>query len=247
MAEPAVKMPLYLLYLDAHHLGDDIFLNDLASHFHRAPTGEPSCLIVHGSGEKVERTLESQGLFPERKNGVLDVDTPEQVRLVERAVREKNQDIVATLTDEVVPTVGIQGVDRSLLQLDEDGQVVVSKVGWVEALVKQRVIPVVSALVRHPEEERVREVYAADAAVALADAFGALNPTVVFFTTTGQPNIADAGAQHDTVALDTLSESDCVADEAAVRRVAQAGTEVLLTNLDGLFHEEGPRGTRVVT
>ena len=133
MATPAVKETLYLLYLDRYHLGDEIFINNLAQRMHHAPAGDPLCLIVHGSGEKVERTLESQGFFPERTGGVLDVTEPEQIRLVERAVRETNQKLVATLTDEVVPAVGIQGVDRNLLRLEE-GTVTARKVGWLEAL-----------------------------------------------------------------------------------------------------------------
>jgi acetylglutamate kinase len=245
MAAPAVRTPLYILYLDAHHLGDDIFLNDLAQRFNQSTTGEPPSLILHGSGEKVERTLESQGYFPERKNGVLDVQEPEQVRLVERAVRETNQKLVATLTDEVVPTVGIQGVDRGLLQLDEEGAVTVSRLGWVEALLQQRVLPVVSALVKHPGEGRVREVYAAEAAVALAEAFERFETTVVFFTTSGQSGIADVEGIQDEIALDAIADDGPVPDVAAARDIAQAGVPVLVSHLDGVFDGEAPTGTRV--
>lgn len=244
MARPAVREPLHLIYLDRYHLGDDLFLNDLARRMHRAPAGEPLCLIVHGSGEKVERTLESQGLFPERIGGVLNVTTPDQVRLVERAVRETNQRVVAALTDEVVPAVGIQGVDRSLFQF-EDGTVTARNVGWVEALLKQRVVPVVSALVHNTEEEQVREVAATDAVVALARAFDAVDPVVVFFTTSLQPGLTDATGVRGTVQIDALPEEGALPEPDAVRHVVRAGLSSLITSLDGLFADENPSGTRV--
>jgi isopentenyl phosphate kinase len=244
MATPAVKETLYLLYLDRYHLGDEIFINNLAQRMHRAPAGDPLCLIVHGSGEKVERTLESQGFFPERTGGVLDVTEPEQVRLVERAVRETNQKLVATLTDEVVPAVGIQGIDRNLLQL-EAGTVTAPKVGWVEALLKQRVVPVVSALVHHPEEDRVREVAAAEALVALAQSFDALDPVAVFFATGTQPGLADATGVRNTVDLDALPDDGPLPDPEAVRHIVQEDLPGLITTLEGLFAEDAPSGTRV--
>lgn len=242
MAEPAVRETLYLLYLDRHHLGDDIFMNDLAQRLHQAPPGEPLCLLVHGSGEKVERTLEHQGFFPERTGGVLDVEAPEQVRLVERGMREANRKLVATLTDEVVPAVGIQGVDRNLLQWNA-GVVTAPRVGWVEALVKQRVVPVISALVEHPEDGRVREVSAADAAVALAKAFEVVAPVVVFFTTSSRPGLAGTTEMKEAIPLDALPEKGPLPEPDAVRHVVRAGVPGLLTSLGGLFAENGPSGT----
>lgn len=235
---------LHIVYLDRSHLGDELFLKSLAQHFAEGPSGEPPCLLVHGSGEKVERTLESQGFFPERSGGVLDVTEPDQVRLVERAVRETNQALVAALTDEVVPAVGIQGVDRNLLQREE-GAVVAHKVGWVEALVKQRVVPVVSALVRHPEDGRVREVPTADALIALARSFDAVDPVAVFFTSgSTKAGLADGSGLH-TVTLDALPEEGALPEPEAVRQVGRAGLPSLITSLDGLFASGGPTGTTV--
>ena len=244
MAEPSVKEKLYLVYFDRYHLGDDIFINDLAQRMHQAPPGEPLCLIVHGSGEKVERTLESQGIFPERTGGVLDVEAPEQVRLVERAIRETNQKLVTTLTDEVVPAVGIQGVDRSLLQHGDEG-LSVHRIGWVEALLKQRVVPVISALVHHPDEGRVREAAADDTAVALAQAFETVDPVVVFFTTSSRSGIADATSVREEVALDALPEEGPLPEPDSVRRVVRSGVPGLITNLKGLYAKGGPTGTWV--
>lgn len=234
--------PLYLLYLDRHHLGDDLFLKSLAQHFAEGPSGEPLCLLVHGSGEKVERTLEAQGVFPERTEGVLEVEDEEQRRLVERAVREMNQEIVAALTDEVVSTVGIQGVDRNLLRRDTDGRLQARNVGWIATLLKQRVVPVVSALV---EDEQVEEVWAADVVVALADALSdSFDPVACVLTTTDRAGLSGPGGVRETAALSAVSDDD-VPEPAAVRRVVEAGLPVLVTTLQGLCRDEGPQGTRI--
>jgi len=234
---------LYVVYLDRHHLGDELFLKSLAQHFAEADSGDPPCLLVHGSGEKVERTLEAKGYFPERTEGVLDVDGEEQRRLVERAVRETNQEIVAALTDEVVSTVGIQGVDRNLLGLDENGAVTATNVGWLAALIKQRVVPVVSALVEG--EEGPGELWAADVAVALAEGLSvSFDPVVCALTTGDQPGVVDATGRREEMAADALSD-DVVPDPAAVRRIHEGEVPVLLTNLQGLLGTKGPQGTRI--
>ncbi len=234
---------LYLVYLDRHHLGDSLFLKSLAQHFAEGGSGEPPCILVHGSGEKVERTLESQGYFPERVDGVLDVETEEQRQLVERAVRETNQEIVAALTDEVVSTVGIQGVDRNLLERGEEGTVQATNVGWVTALIRQRVLPVVSALIE--ENGITREVGAADALVALARAFEAsFDPVACALTTTDQAGLMDVSGIREQATVDAVTDDE-VPDPATVRRLHNAGVPVLLTNLQGLLGGDEPEGTKL--
>lgn len=234
---------LYLVYLDRHHLGDSLFLKSLAQHFAEGTSGEPACVLLHGSGEKVERTLEAQGYFPERSEGVLNVESPEQRRLVERAVRETNQEIVAALTDEVVSTVGIQGVDRNLLERDEEGAVRASNVGWITALIKQRVLPVISALVE--DVEATREVSASEAIVALAQAFEeSFDPVVCAFTKTDQAGLMDASGTQAHAPIDSVS-SDEVPNPRALRRLNEAGLSVLVTNLQGLLGGEEPTGTQI--
>ena len=238
---------LYVVSLDRHHLGDDLFLKSLAQHVAEAGAEEgPTCLLVHGSGEKVERTLEAQGYFPDRTDGVLDVESEEQRRLVERAVREVNQEIVATLTDEVVSAVGIQGVDRGLFQRASDEPLQASNAGWVSALLKQHVVPVVSALAEDPDSGDVREVSAVEAVRALSRALDASFDPVACVLTTGEaPGLPDgAGGIEETVGVDAVTEEH-VPDPSAVRRLSEAEIPVLVTSLQGLFTREEAEGTRV--
>ena len=240
---------LYLVYLDREHLGDQLYMQGVAQRFSESPSGEPPCILVHGSGEKVERTLEAEGFFPERSRGVLDVSDESHLALVERAVREVNQEVVALLTDEVVSTVGVQGDSRRLLQRGEEGEVQTGAVGWVEALVKQRVLPVVSALAQDASENAVREIWTADALIALADAFAdAFEPTAVFFTTTDRPGLPapgdDPSAIRETAAPDDVTDQD-VSEPEAVHRVCGAGVPALLTTPQSFFADDGPRGTVV--
>lgn len=237
---------LYLVYLDRHHLGDDLFLKSLAQHLSDAGTEAPTCLLVHGSGEKVERTLEAQGYFPDRSNGVLDVETEDQRRLVERAVREVNQEIVAMLTDEVVSTVGIQGVDRGLFQQSSDETIHASNAGWISALLKQRVVPVVSALVEAPDTETVQEVWPVEAVAALAQALDAsFDPVACLFTTKDRPGLPDGDGNIRAEAPAEAATDGHVPEPSAVRHLVQAEVPVVVTTLQGLLGGPSVEGTRI--
>lgn len=244
-------MDLYIAYLDREHVADRLFMQGLAQALSESPSGEPPALLLHGSGEKVERTLEAEGLFPGRVDGVLDVSEPEHLDLVERAVREVNQEVVGTLTDEVVSTVGIQGDKRSLLRRNEAGELVVGGTGWIAALIKQRVLPVVSALADDAREGRVREVWTAEALTALAEAFAdEFNVCAAFFTKTDRPGLeghAPAGGDRTvSVELQEVEEgalAEALSEEDAARTVVQSGVSVLLTTPVAFAAEDGPRGT----
>lgn len=235
---------LYLVLLDRHHLGDSLFLKSLAQEFADGTPGEPPCVLVHGSGEKVERTLEAKGHFPDRTEGVLEVEGQEQRRLVERAVRETNQDVVAALTDEVVSAVGIQGVDRGLFTWDEVGGVSASNVGWLAALIKQRVVPVVSALV---EERRTgpAEVWAAEAMIALARALeSSFDPVACVLTKTDGRGLTNESGYVAEAGLAAVTEDE-VPDPQAVERLHEAGLPVFITNVGSLLSDGTPEGTRI--
>ncbi|PEN14744.1 acetylglutamate kinase [Longibacter salinarum] len=236
---------LYIIYLDRYHLGDPLFVKKMAKQITQGP--QRDCLIIHGSGEKVERTLEAQGIFPERRRGVLDVDSKEHKRLVERAVREANKEIVGSLTDEVVSTVGIQGTDRGLLRVaqhdgEEGDEVSTGKTGWLEALLKQHVVGVVSSLAKS-DGGGVREVWTADAVTAIASALKeSLDPTVVFLSKTGQAGVRDATGTKEDVAIDDAN--DAIVEPEAARHVVAAGWPAILTSPDGLWSDP-VRATRL--
>ncbi|PSQ77880.1 MAG: acetylglutamate kinase [Bacteroidetes bacterium QH_8_67_23] len=246
--------PLYLLYLDRYHQGDPLFQKELAQRFARTRPGEPPALILHTAGEKLERTLEAEGLFPERDaGGVVQPETPRQAALAERAAREANQEIVALFTEEEVSVVGLQGADRGLLHSgatsseegsedgSQDGSVTAGALGWVEDLVKMRVVPVVSALAEGPE--RAEAVAPDRAALALAEALESFAVTFCF--------LVKGDRLRDPLSADALPGDDVLPEPAVVRRVADAnarrddGGRVVLTDLDGFFADDGPRGAQV--
>jgi acetylglutamate kinase len=134
-------------------------------------------------------------------------------------------------------------VDRNLLGRGADGEVEAQNVGWLTALIKQRVLPVVSALVEKGDGT-TREVDAAAAVAALARAFEAsFDPVACALTTTDQPGLLAAGGVQEEAPIDALGDE--VANPAAVRRLHTAGVPVLVTNLQGLLDGDGPTGTRL--
>ncbi|ARA92950.1 hypothetical protein AWN76_007100 [Rhodothermaceae bacterium RA] len=235
----------YVLYLDAYHLGDPLFLQGLARWVAQAGPQRPSLWLVHGSGERAERLLEAQGLFPERSGGVWAVTRPEERALVERALRETNRTIVATLTDAVVPAVGIHGIDRNLMRRQADGTVVVGRIGWVRDLARQRVVPVLSTLVTDAASGQPGEAAAGAVLRALAEAMRPEAMTAVALLKADTPGIRQEGKTLAEVPAEALAGGDWLPDPAPVEALAAAGVPVLLTNRRGLLAPDGPLGTRV--
>ena len=243
---------LYLLYLDTEHVSDPLFLEELARQFHEHPVGHRRALIVHGSSEKVERTFESDGVFMERENGLLPVETEEQRRLVERDVRETNQSIVASLTDQVVPTVGIQGTDRHLLHRTSDGAIgAANNLGWLDALLKQHVIAVVSTLIPGENDQDIaEEVPLSAATTALASYFASQQIAegqvqVVAFSTGDTPGLTDSDGSVIATLPHTELPDDALPHPELAPRLLEAQIPLLLTNLSGFFQGDRPTGTQI--
>ena len=231
--------PLKILYLDEAHAGDRLFLDSLARTLKDVQRASSRLMIVHGG--------ESQAFM-----------------------RPFNKHLVAQLTDEVVSAVGIQGSDRRLLQINESGEVNVNGRGWLDTLIKQGVVPVISSV---GTAESSPQVLPPDAVIsALAGALSDLRPVVVVFTATNRPGVAatNAGAvkKESGVAAESGSEeeqgapgdpagepaehlpldripNDAYAERDMLRRLADAGLEVILTNLPSLRDGELPEGTRI--
>lgn len=227
---------MYLLYLDRHHQEDLLFVPQLARTLAAAGPRRPRTALVHGSGEYVERMLEGQGRFVERAaGGALVPGDAEEARLVERGVREMNQKLVATLTDELVPAVGVQGADRGLLRHDGDA-VVLGRGGWLCDLAAQGVVPVVSALAQGAAGASEAAPGAALAALAGACSDG----TAVLLARRGADVVPEDGLRRSADA-DALAEA--VPEPDVLRALAARGVPVLVTRVDAFLHESGPRGT----
>lgn len=235
--------PIYLIYLDSYHLDDLLFLPGLARLM--AGQGRPPCLLVHGSGERAERLLEAEGLFPESKDGLVQVRTVAEATLVERAARQVNRQIVGALTEEGVPAVGVQGTDRGLLHKKDDGRVTTGRIDWLMALAEKRAVPVVSALVQDDRAGHACEVHLRAAARPLAHAMYADGVVVVFFTRNNQPGILDGETLARELSLDAVPEASLPEPEA-LRAMTTAGFSVMLTSPAGLFGGREVRGTWIL-
>ncbi len=235
--------PIYLIYLDPYHLDDLLYLPSLARMMGRLRLRRPACLLIHGSGEQAERLLEAEGLFPERKEGLVQVRTAAEAVLVERAARRVNRQIVGALTDEGVPAVGLQGLDRGLLRLSDEGRVMTGRIDWLKDLAPKQVVRVVSARVKDARAGHACEVHLHEATRALAHALHAV--VVVFFTRNNQPGVLVGDALLRERSLDALPEA-ILPEPEAVRAVAHAGFSVMLTSAAGLFGSDDVRGTRIV-
>ena len=235
---------MYLLYLDDYHLDDLLYVPSLAQQMGRMRRMRPVCLFVHSSGDQAERLLEAEGLFPERKDGLVQAQTPEEAALVERALRQVNRRVVGALTEEGVHAVGFRGADRGLLQVDDDGAVKPGRVAWLKDLIEKRAVPVISALARELEGEGTRAVLAGEATVALARALGLGEMVVVFFTRNNQPGVFEGQRPLPNLPLDALPPA-ILPDPEAVRAVVTAGIPALLTSAAGLFSADEPRGTTI--
>ena len=235
---------LYLLYLDRYRMEDQLFLQQLARTLSGKFGDVPSCLVLHGSGEYAERALEGEGLFPERRGGILQTDSPRAEALVERAIRRFNKKLVGLLTDEVVSAVGVQGINRNLFRLDEEGRLRAGGFGWVKDLAEQGVVPVLSALA-YDREGRIREVWSAEAAVRAAKALPQREVEVIFFTKNDRPGLLTGDNVQEVVRVVDLPGDEVLPEPEAVQEVASAGLPVLLTDVKGFVEEGGPVGTRV--
>ena len=241
-----MNQPLHLLYLDRYHLDDVLFVQALARSLTGAGQAAPPCVIVHGGGERAERMLEGGGIFLERKEGVLQGTSPGEVALLERALRETSQKLVAALTDAMVYAVGVQGADRSLLRPAPDGEaggrLATGKTGWIRELAAKRALPAVVATVLDPEQGHLQEVSTAEAAIALGQAFGEEGGVeIVFFTKTNRPGLLREEAVLPEIALNELPDESVLPEPDALRKVAKAGLPVRITSAGAFLTGEGTR------
>lgn len=193
-------------YLDPYFLGDPLFVPGLARDLATRTTG---LVLVHGSGERGERALESLGRMPRAADGVWDVEDETGRAAVERATRELNRELVHELNEQGVASVRALAADRGLVKAGPGG-VVAGRTVWLGELVDQGVVVAVASLVLR--DGALVEADAAATAAVLAEALGAS----AFALSTRSVDGA--------LAADALG--DIVPDADRVRRLAAGGGDV---------------------
>lgn len=196
---------MLIVYLDAYHLGDPLFLRSFARDVQRY---SKPLMLVHGGGEEVDRVLEAGGELIPVGSARPRPSSPEGRALVERTVRDLNRRIVHELNDAGVSALRVLGTDRGLLTEAPDGSVHLGRLGWVSALMLQRVVPVLGLLA----DSEVGAVEVAAEAVlgrwveGLAE--NAPGRTVEVGILARSPSVASAGA--DALAVATEHEIPAV-------------------------------------
>ena len=228
---------MFVVLLDSYHLGDPLFVPQLARDVAARKAG---AVFVHGSGEAGERALESRGLAPENVGGVWAVSTPEEAAEVERATRDLNRRIVHEMNEAGTPAVRVMAADRGLVRREPGGSVRAGRTGWLETLVAQGGVAVVAALVG-PDAPAGSALAEADAAAVAAALAGALGAEGVALVGTGRvAALADAPA---SVSLADAQTAGALPDAAlAARTLALSAVPVRLVSAASLRAPGPPSG-----
>ncbi|MEM6646670.1 MAG: hypothetical protein AAF730_10490 [Bacteroidota bacterium] len=236
-------MPLFILYLDDYHQADMLFLRGLAGQVREG--GAPT-MIVHGGGEAAERHLEANGYFPERgADGQWQDLTPQEHALIEQATRMANRTLTALFNDHVVSVVGVQGTDRTLMQLDEASHLTLGRTQWLLDWTEKRVVPIISALAVAPDG-RTALPSVEQVAEAFCRRFESAQPTVVMFSKKNRQGLERDGRLVTEWTMDTLPPSHHLQAPKAARQLVQQGASVLVTSPTGLYRKPTANGTWLV-
>lgn len=163
-----------VVYLDPYFLGDPLFVPGLARDLAARGAG---LVLVHGSGERGERALESLGRMPRQSDGVWETDDEAGRAAVERATRELNRELAHELNEQGVASIRALAADRGLVKADGAG-VAPGRTAWLGDLVRQGVVAVVASLV-----VRDGALGEADAAAVAGTLAAALEGEAVALTT----------------------------------------------------------------
>ena len=196
-----------VVYLDPYFLGDPLFVPGLARDLAARAAG---VVLVHGSGERGERALESLGRVPRASGGVWETADEAGRAAVEQAARELNREIVHELNEQGVASIRALAADRGLVKASGGG-VTAGRTGWLGELVRQGVTAVVASLVL-ADDGAVVEADAAATAAALAAALGG--------------DVVALSKRSVGAALDARQLGEAVPEPAAVRRLVSAGAAV---------------------
>jgi hypothetical protein len=120
--------------LDFDHLDNGVFLNAFAQALARQQVER--CLVVHSDSEYTDRLIQT-GMM--REDAQL------------RSIRDLNHRLVALFADSGVPTIGINGYQRSFIQWDGDQEVTIDQT-YYQSL-SDKVVLLLSTLVEHPKKD----------------------------------------------------------------------------------------------
>ena len=231
---------MLLVVLDAYHLGDPLFIPQLARDVAARKEG---LVFVHGSGEAGERAIEARGGVARQVEGVWQTASQVEAAEVERAARGLNRRIVHELNEAGVPAIRVMAVDRGLVSAGEGEALRAGRTDWLAALVGQHVVPVIATMISSVSEILSEADPAATAAVLAA----ALGAEAIVLLATGRT----AGIPSDNGPLDhaTLAEalaSGTLPDAGLAERLVGATTvPVRVTNAARLREPGMPSGTRI--
>ncbi|MDX1438642.1 MAG: hypothetical protein R3284_01950 [Rubricoccaceae bacterium] len=228
--------PLLLIYLDAYHLGDPLFLRSFAQDLkeHVGPV-----ILVHGSGEEAERALEANGLLSDAER-----QSPEALRIVERAVRDLNRRIVHELNEAAIAAVGILGTDRGLLQQNSSGKLLTRNVNWIADLSFKRGVPVIGSLVSG-SDSCDHEPPIGGTVRALSDGLEPFNCTCILFATNNKAGLLADGKLIAQAAWKELPDDVPIPEIEAFRPTLET-VRVRVTSSRALRGTGLPAGTDLV-
>ena len=116
-----------VVYLDPYFLGDPLFVPGLARDLAARGAG---LVLVHGSGERGERALESLGRMPHQSDGVWETDDEAGRAAVEHAARELNREVVHELNEQGVASIRALAADRGLVKAQATAWSPGGRRGW---------------------------------------------------------------------------------------------------------------------
>ncbi|NNE35099.1 MAG: hypothetical protein HKN13_07685 [Rhodothermales bacterium] len=224
------SQPLSLVWIDDYHGGDPLFVQSLARGLAAQPPDHRRAILVLGGLDRAQRLLEANAIPVEVRDGVPISADPAARALIERACREVNKEAVAVLTEFGVPAVGIQGCDRGLLTIAES-RITPPSVAWLEKIVANGAVPVVSALAAG---RYVRPVPIGKALAALATGFSGADIRVILF-------LRDPSIRHKSnknIYLSDISRVMADHDVKVVRKLLSDGIRVVVTDARSAFGGE---------
>ena len=229
--------PMTVVLLDPYHLGDPLFISQLARDVAARKEG---LVFVHGSGEAGERALEGRGLVPEQRGGAWAIATDAEAAEVERATRDLNRRIVHEMNEAGVPAVRVMAADRGLVGRSSESALASGRADWLATLVTQGGVAVVASLVAGNAAigAPLTEVDAAETAAVLAAALGAVSVVLLVSGRAAGIMAADGPAAEMAVA----DAAAALPDRALAERLVAAARVPVVGDVGGT--SERARGGR---